>query len=554
MAMAFLVCNSYTPAEAQTARTITGRIAFSTDGNVPGTNDMAGTPLAIALLDKAQQSGKIVYVDYANHYWNNTTGSTYNNYKSSIESAFTRFGINNNKLFDVSRNRTAARTALVAEINRSTSSNPLRIILNGPAAHVCDAIQRSNSAARRYVTVYTHGRTDAEASVNGSCNMAGIRQIKPSTVNHTAYTPYGSLEEVAFSNFNWLRDHSDANIRWIYARLQNVNTSRATITDVGSTYELLTGDSSPTPTKLSNLLRSSNTPVEPEPEPQPNNPGQLGQLLSDSCYAKIWDPAESTMGSSQWYPQRAAKATHAASFDSRASYVSNAPGGVGAVRFVSYGDKWNSLLDFRAGNVQSSMPAQGMEEARFVVKYYIPNDYNVWVAGRMAAGLKIGNPNGRISCHSGGCPPENQQGSSVRVNFSSSLRLMVYSYHLNRTSPRITDWDNPLTGGVVPVRQFGAGPRTTVAMPKGEWVTFVLDVKLNTVGQSNGSARLLLYNERGSLLSSALLQNSRYRDSASWKIVGPYMTEKYDNLAPGPKTQYMYARDYAIYNKRANCQ
>lgn len=70
LATAILLCGTHVDAHAQTARDLSGRIVFSTDGNVLGKNDISSTPLALALLDKAGQTNKIVYVDYANRYWN----------------------------------------------------------------------------------------------------------------------------------------------------------------------------------------------------------------------------------------------------------------------------------------------------------------------------------------------------------------------------------------------------------------------------------------------------------------------------------------------------
>lgn len=574
--MALIPCMLHAiTAEAQTVKQVSGRIAFSTDGNVAQSSDMAGVPLAIALLHKNKQSQKIVYVDYANHYWNNISTKSHNDYKSALTQTFKKFSLNDDVLFDVSKQRSAASTALVKEINKSTAANPLTVFLNGPAAHLCDAVKKSNAKARPFVTVYTHGRTDAETSVKGSCDMADLMKVKPTTVKRVAYPAFGSLK-AKYSEFQWLKNNTDKDVSWIYDQLLKISTSEGNIRDGGSVLALLTNDKSPTPAKFAAFFKNETPkpvdpkpvdpkPVDPKPvDPKPADPvtpplpptsGDLGKVLADSCYSKIWSPANSTMGVDNWHYQRAAGATHAEStgFDKRATYVKDAPGGVDAVRFVSYGDKWNSLLDYRKGNASSSMPANGMETARFVVNYLVDKNWENYAAGRFAAGVIIGDPAKKISCMSGGCVPEKQQGSSVRVNFSRSLQPKLYSYHLNRKTPRFV-WESKLEGVASGERQFGDAPSTNVSLPKGEWVTMVIDVTLNDVGKDNGSSRLAVYNSQGKLMSSVSINNARYRNDAKWKIVGPYMTEKYDNLAPGPKTQYTYARNYMMFNKKANCQ
>lgn len=556
--MALILCLFHTGiAHAQTAKQISGRIALSTDGNIAESSDMAGVPLAIALLHKTKQSQKIVYVDYANHYWNNISTKSYKDYQSALSLTFTAFKLDTDILFDISKQRAAAAAALAGEINKSTASNPLNIFLNGPAAHLCDAVKKSNAKARPFVIVYTHGRADAETSASGSCDMADLVKIKPATVKHIAYPAFGSLM-AKYSEFQWLKNNTDKNVSWIYDQLPKISTSQGNVRDGGSVLALLTNDTSPTPAKFAAFFKSdASKPVDPDPVTPPLPPvsGDLGKVLADSCYTRIWNPANSTMGADSWSYQRAAGSTHAEStgLDKRASYITEGPGGMDAVRFVSYGNYWNSLLDYKKGNAKGSMPAAGMETARFVVRYHVDKNYENYVAGRLAAGLIIGDPNGRITGMSGGTVPEKQQGSSVRVNFSRSLQPKLYSYNLNRNTPRFF-WQSKLEGVASGERQFGFSPSTNVSMPKGEWITLVLDVDLNDVGKTNGSSNLAIYNAAGKLMGSVQINNAEYRKDPKWKIVGPYMTEKYDDLSPGPKTQYMYARNFEIYNKKSNCQ
>lgn len=564
--MAFLPCMLHAPsANAQTARDLSGRIAFSTDGNVAGKNDVASIPLSIALLDKVGQTDKIVYVDYANRYWNKLFLAEYNAYKSTMEKTFVRFDLDKDKLYDVSKAKEEATLALVKEINKSTVKDPLRVILTGPAEHLCDAVKRSNVKARQNVIVYTYAEKDNNMrSGAGACTIADLATLKPATVKFVNYPESTFKLKGSYSEVAWLKNSKDDAINWIYKRLAAISPTEASLFDSGITWALLMNDPSPTLWKLGNFFKAHElvTPILPEkPTGFPSKDVRtLKKVLADSCYQRIWNPREADMGVGKWSPQRKGGSTNDPSFDQRASYVEKGPDGLPAVQFISYHDKNNALIDFRRSNADPYMPKKGMEEARFMVSYYLPSNYQFFASGRLAAGMYITDPDNPGTCMGGGCPPALQTGSSVRINFSrdssiNSFRPMLYSYHLNRNSP-VIKWIAPMGDGKTElVRQFGIGPTVPLAMPKNEWFTMILDVKLNDAGVANGSARLLVYNELGKLVTAAQLDNAMYRTNPNWKIMGPYLTEKYNNdLGPGPKTQSMYARNYGIFKKLANCE
>lgn len=564
--MAFFPCMLHAPgADAQTARDLSGRIAFSTDGNIAGKNDIASIPLSIALLDKVGQTKKIVYVDYANRYWNKLFPVEYNAYKSTMEKTFVRFDLDKDKLYDVSKAKEEATLALVKEINKSTVTNPLRVILTGPAEHLCDAVKRSDKKARQNVLVYTYADKDNNMrSGPGACNMDELSKLKPTTVKFVNYPVSSFKLKGEYSEVAWLKNSKDDAINWIYKRLAEINPKEASLFDAGITWALLMNDTAPTLWKLGNFFKANELVTPDIAQPTPGTPTKdirtLKKVLADSCYQRVWNPREADMGVGKWSAQRRTGSTNDPSFDQRASYVEKGPDGLPSVQFIAYHDKNNALLDFRRINAAPSMPKKGMEEARFMVSYYLPSSYQFFASGRLAAGMYITDPNNPGTCMGGGCPPEQQTGSSVRINFDrdetiNSIRPMVYSYHLNRTSPVIS-WIAPAGDGKTKLtRKFGQGPTVSEPMPKNEWFTMILDVKLNDAGVANGSARLLVYNELGKLVTAASLDKAMYRTNPNWKIMGPYLTEKYNNdLGPGPKTQSMYARNYGIFNKVANCE
>lgn len=262
-----------------------------------------------------------------------------------------------------------------------------------------------------------------------------------------------------------------------------------------------------------------------------------GQAMAQSCQT-VWQPSETSLCNANWGIARASGATHPASLDDRLSCVNNAPGNGGtALKFVAPAKIKLSLMDY--AKKVDGLASTHVKTETYV---YIPANYDYFTAGRMAMGVRIGNPGNPGNCHSGGCPPEDQDGASVRVNYrlnsaKTTLTPAIYSYHLNRGGTPI------YKNGQKKV--WGANNHLNNPLPKSEWVKMVLEVKLNDIGKNNGFAKLTLYNKSGKVISTATTTNARYRDSAKWKIMGPIMTEKF-NTSPSPVTQSMYYKDYRM--------
>jgi hypothetical protein len=262
-----------------------------------------------------------------------------------------------------------------------------------------------------------------------------------------------------------------------------------------------------------------------------------------ACLVTAWAPDVSELcGPKGWGVLRDVHATHDPEFDHRLSCTEEAPGGGAALDVVAWGDKANSLLDYRR-----QVPGMGADAARMTAQIYVADDYELWSAGRLLLGLRIGDPVRPGKGIGGNIAPEKQTGSSVRVNFAAKGDRLVpklLGYYLDRQTKAAKHRSN--WTGKTKMATFGENTRVSGAIPKGEWVTLVLDVVLNDVGQSNGSATLTVLDASGQVLGSGTRDNAVFRNDASWKIIGPYMTEKYNKSGPAPKTQHMFYRDYAI--------
>jgi hypothetical protein len=137
-----------------------GRIAISSDGNEHDHDDWAATPLSLAIIAaKGLQNNLALYI-YSDHIW----GSNYEHpgingikpYDQMKESA-----INGGKMFQFDQtkficavdNAEIAYESLKQEIDKSTSENPLFIIVAGPVQVIGESISRAKKDKRKFVTV-----------------------------------------------------------------------------------------------------------------------------------------------------------------------------------------------------------------------------------------------------------------------------------------------------------------------------------------------------------------------------------------------------------------
>ena len=250
-----------------------GRIAFSSDGNHNDEDDWGAFPVAIAILDAMGVKNSLVHAHFNNILTANTS-SFEREMRTSALGAQQRYGLSRSIFFDCQGGElNAAISHLRDEINKSTANNPLYIILAGPMDVVYRAINQSNTSPRKYVYCISHnswndGYGGGSIANNNKRDVipTGITWIQVKDGNPNLAHPGGagaSSTSAQWSLYHWLRDSSDANLRWIYSRLQA--EGRADISDSTMTYFLTTGDEDGDLTKFENLLdrRRRPSPLDP---------------------------------------------------------------------------------------------------------------------------------------------------------------------------------------------------------------------------------------------------------------------------------------------------
>lgn len=240
-----------------------GRIAFSSDGNFNDEDDWGAFPIAIAMLDVFHVKEKLVHVDYNNILPQNDP-RFYKEMTTSVLGAADRYGIPRSILFDCQNDLDGAIESIKTAINASSAHNPLYYILAGPMDVPFRRIEKSDPDKRKYVYCISHSvwndgynHSDRDLFTHNKRDVipSGIHWIQIRDGNrllaHSGGVGRISTPE-QWKLFEWLRDSGDANLQWIFSRLEA--ELRGDISDSCMTYFLLTGDEDADLVKLKQLL------------------------------------------------------------------------------------------------------------------------------------------------------------------------------------------------------------------------------------------------------------------------------------------------------------
>jgi hypothetical protein len=213
-----------------------GRLAVSADGNKTDRDDIGATPMALAILAKAGSTAKskLVHYEYNDYIW----GSNYyqkRDMTNSAKGAASTFGFSSTIFFSVIDYPSAAYNHLAAEINKSTYTNPLYILAMGPMASICEAIKRSYSSRRQYVTVISHSAWNESYSRYGSCTWSGIKSLGVKTIHITDQN--AGLATNYYPTVSWIANSPDWKLRWVWSRMK-IGLTFYTVADVSDAGEM----------------------------------------------------------------------------------------------------------------------------------------------------------------------------------------------------------------------------------------------------------------------------------------------------------------------------
>ena len=251
-----------------------GRIAFSSDGNYNDEDDWGAFPVAAAILDAFGVTDKLVHVDYSNILAENDP-RFYKEMAENVLGSAERYNISRSVLFDCQKDLEGAIESIKNAVNASSADDPLYYVLAGPMEVPYLGIETSDPAKRKYVYCIAHSCwNDGYTSSDRALHNHNKRDVIPSGINwiqvkdgnqnlaHSGGVGRKSTPE-QWRLYHWMRDSSDARLKWIFARLEA--ELRADISDSTMTYFLLTGDEDADLAKLKSLLDDKEVPAPMDP-------------------------------------------------------------------------------------------------------------------------------------------------------------------------------------------------------------------------------------------------------------------------------------------------
>ena len=255
------------------------RIACSADGNAQpdlehkgkynyaDPDDWGATPAALAFLAKMDLQDKLVHFSY-NNFMPSPAHTTVRNYmKEGVDGSIERWDFNKKIFFDVGTDKKKAVKHLAKEIEKSTPENPLFFVNMGPSEFLYQSVEKVMHGKKKeslqsvYIISHSyyndnHLRRPEHHTIDQvlelSENRLHFERIKDQNMKNNPNLGLSSNHD--WSVWDWLKNHEDPDIAWIWVCMKKHSEKRADISDAGMIYYLLTGDADGNPKKIEAFL------------------------------------------------------------------------------------------------------------------------------------------------------------------------------------------------------------------------------------------------------------------------------------------------------------
>lgn len=257
------------------------RIACSADGNnqpdleyqgkynYADPDDYGATPAALAIIAKLKMQHKLVHYSY-NNFMPSPPHTTYRNYmKEGVEGSIKRYNYNKKMFFDVGTHQKEALIHLKKEIEKSTKDDPLYFVNMGPSEFLYQAVKmvvdENNESSLAHLYVLSHSNYNdnhlrrpnhhtIKEVIELSKNKIHFKRIKDQNKKWSSTEGWSSYHD--WTVWDWLKNHPNEDISWIWTSMNKHKEKRADISDAGMVYYLLTGDEDGNPKKFQKFLGS----------------------------------------------------------------------------------------------------------------------------------------------------------------------------------------------------------------------------------------------------------------------------------------------------------
>ena len=252
------------------------RIVVVADGNEHDKGDWAATPLSLAVLAAKEIQDQVVVYAFSSHTWGSNKSHAGSDAQMR-ESAFLgarNFGFKKTKFIEAVNAPNYAIIEITSQINKSSSKNPLVILVAGPMDIIGTALGEADSTKLKHIRIISHSIWDqqhADSPEEGETHKGWTwEKIRES------YQGKGleliALPELGEGNFkgplsaySWLNDSSKkepkpfekGSWQWLFSRIEAATTGEeVNPRDVGLLLYLLTGKSNSSIQDLRGILEN----------------------------------------------------------------------------------------------------------------------------------------------------------------------------------------------------------------------------------------------------------------------------------------------------------
>ncbi|EWH09180.1 hypothetical protein DS2_13944 [Catenovulum agarivorans DS-2] len=266
------------------------RIAISADGNnqpdvqhywtTADPDDWGATPAALAIIAKLNLQDRLVHFSYNNFIDSPAHTSAINQMEVGVQGAINYWQFDQTRFFDVTEQYQQALSSLVKQIAISTENNPLYYIHMGPSEFfyrvVKQVLLQGKAESLNHVYVLSHSgyndnhlrRGDPKfdkkpvpqhkvhhtlsQAIELSGNRLKYKRIKDQNGEWDANLLWNSKHD--WSVWDWMKNHSDPSVAWIYKRMRQHPKGVADCSDAGMVFYLLLGDENGSPEKFKQFI------------------------------------------------------------------------------------------------------------------------------------------------------------------------------------------------------------------------------------------------------------------------------------------------------------
>lgn len=197
-----------------------GRVAVVADGNYRDSDDIAGTPITLAMLRAMGLENKLVHYSHSCDLvpGSGDPGGVFREVEmqTSCDGTASRWGgFDHLTFFNCQTQKAATILDLKNKINASTLTDPLWIIEAGEPDIMWEAVNAADVSKRQFVYIVTHHPAN---DVGDFHNLSDVMNLGIPATNLHSIPDQNTLLKTPLSDWYWARDYTDNRVKWLWER------------------------------------------------------------------------------------------------------------------------------------------------------------------------------------------------------------------------------------------------------------------------------------------------------------------------------------------------